>query len=137
MPDRAALEELVRTAYDARKNGDLDAVNRIFSENVHFRIAGDAAFQPMTMRAEGLRNFRLLLKEMITVFEWIDQEILSIVIEGSKVAVHWRGGIRSAVTGDIVVTECADFFEIEGGRVSSLVEFCDSALLARLTGTGN
>jgi len=55
-----------------------------------------------------------------------------ILVEGDKAVVHWRGKIRSTVTGEIVDTELVDLFEFKDGRISSFVEFCDTALAARL-----
>jgi ketosteroid isomerase-like protein len=71
---------------------------------------------------------------LITVFEWVDQTILTMVVEGSHAAVHWRGTIHSSATGETVDTELMDIFSIENGRIASLVEFCDTALAARLMG---
>ena len=134
MTDRAEIERIIYAAYAARKSGDLDAISELFTPGAQFRIAGAVAASPVAVQVAGIKSFKAVLKEMITVFEWLDQEILSIVIEGPKAAVRWRGKIRSTATGEMAVTELADFFEIENGRISSLVEFCDTALAARLMG---
>ena len=54
------------------------------------------------------------------------------IIDGSNAAVHWRGRIRSRLTGDEVVTELVDVIAIENGRIRSLTEFADTALAAKL-----
>ena len=54
------------------------------------------------------------------------------VIEGSKAAVHWRSKVRSSLTGETVVTELFDLVEFEDGRISSFLQFCDTALAHRL-----
>ena len=134
MTDRAEIERVIRAAYAARKAGDLDAISKTFTKDARFRIAGSPEMSPVAVKAEGVKNLQAVLKEMITVFEWIDQEILSMVVEGEKAAVHWRGTIRSTATGETVRTELFDLFEFDGGRISSLVEFCDTAVAARLMG---
>ena len=134
MTDRAEIERIIQAAYAARKAGDLEAIGRAFANNAQFRIAGSSSASPVSVKAEGVKSMQAVLKEMITVFEWVDQEILSMVIEGDKAAVHWRGTIRSTATGETVRTELFDLFEIDGGRISSFVEFCDTALAARLMG---
>ena len=136
MTDRAEIERVIRSAYAARRAGDLDAIGKVFAENAQFRLAGSTELSPVAVAAEGIKNLRLVLKEMITVFEWLDQDILTMVVEDDRAAVHWRGTIRSAATGETVRTELFDLFRIEGGRISSLVEFCDTALAARLMGAG-
>lgn len=134
MAERAQIERIVMDAYAARQTGDLDALTRIFSESAQFRLAGDKSDSPVAMAAAGAKQFKQTLQELITVFEWLDQTILTMVIEGSKAAVHWRGTIRSSATGETVETELMDFFAIENGRIASLVEFCDTAMAARLMG---
>ncbi len=134
MTDRADIERIIQAAYAARKSGDLGAIGRLFARDARFQLAGSPAASPVAAIAEGVKSLQSVLKEMITVFEWVDQEILSLVVEGGKAAVHWRGTIRSTATGETVRTELVDLFEIEEGRISSLVEFCDTALAARLMG---
>lgn len=134
MTDRADVERIIREAYIARMQGDLDTITRIFGENATFRMAGAHSASPVPVTAIGLRQFKAILQEMITVFEWLDHEILALVVDGSKAAVHWCGKIRSTATGETVDTELVDIFKIENGRIASLVEFCDTALAARLMG---
>jgi len=132
MADRGEIERIVREAYAARRDGDLDALSRIFAESAEFRLTGSG---PLAISATGAKQFKHVVQELITVFEWLDQTILTIIIEGSRAAVHWRGTIRSTATGETVETELVDIFRIENGRIASLIEFCDTALATRLTGT--
>lgn len=131
MAGRDEIERILTAAYAARKDGDLDVLSRIFSDTAQFRIAGTG---PAATPATETRPFKHVLHELITVFEWLDVTILNLIIEGSRAAVHWRGTIRSTATGETVVTELVDIFGIENGRIASLTEFCDTALVARLVG---
>ncbi len=134
MTERAEVERIVTEAYAARRDGDLDALVRIFTPDAQFRLAGSQGSDPVAMSVQGTKQFKQALQELITVFEWLDQKILAMIVEGSRVAVHWRGVIRSSATGETVETELVDLFGIENGRIASLVEFCDTALAARLMG---
>jgi ketosteroid isomerase-like protein len=134
MDGRCDIERIITEAYTARRTGDLDALGRIFSERTYFRLAGATGESPVAMSAVGAKQFKTRLQELITVFEWLDQTILSMVVEDSKAVVHWRGKIRSSATGETVETELVDIFGFENGRIASLVEFCDTALAARLMG---
>ena len=40
--------------------------------------------------------------------------------------------MRSTVTGQTVETDLFDLIEMEDGRIKSLVEFCDTAVAARM-----
>ncbi len=134
MSGRSEIERIVLAAYAARRDGDLDALERIFASDAQFRLAGSRSASPIAVTAVGAQQFKHTLKEMMTVFEWLDQTILVLIIEGSSAAVHWRGIVRSTATGETVETELMDVFGIENGRIASLVEFCDTALAARLMG---
>jgi ketosteroid isomerase-like protein len=58
--------------------------------------------------------------------------MLASVIEGDKGAVRWRVRLRHAPTGENHETELFDLWTIEGDRVKSVVQFCDTALVAKL-----
>jgi ketosteroid isomerase-like protein len=131
MTDRADIERILRDAYAARQRGDLDAIARIFAPNARFRMAGSSA-SPIAVLAEGVEQYRPLLAGMIKTFEVLDHKIVAMLIDGSKAAVQWHARMRSSVTGETVETDLFDLIEIEDGRIKSFLEFCDTALAARL-----
>jgi len=132
MTDRSQIEALLRNAYAARKRGDLAAILDAFAENPHFELAGAPQASPVAIRATEGGAFRSLMTGLIKTFEFLDHEIISMIIEGNKAAVHWRSRMRSGVTGDEVVTEIVDLVTVEGGKITSFIEFCDTALAARM-----
>jgi ketosteroid isomerase-like protein len=131
MSTREDIERTLREAYAARQRGDLDALARVFTPHARFQMAGSQA-SPIAALAEGTEQYRTLLAAMIKTFEMLDHEIVTMLIDGSKVAVRWRARIRSAITGETVDTEALDLIEMEGNRIKSLLEFCDTALAARM-----
>jgi len=131
MSTREAIERTLREAYAARQRGDLDALARAFTPHARFQMAGSQA-SPIAALAEGTEQYRTLLAAMIKTFEMLDHKIVTMLIDGSKVAVQWRARIRSTVTGETVDTEALDLIEMEGDRIKSLLEFCDTALAARM-----
>jgi ketosteroid isomerase-like protein len=134
MTDRSAVEKLLKEAYAARKRGDIDAVCACFAANSSFVMAGARAASPIAVECNDRTTFRTVMSGMIKTFEWLDHEILSMIIDGSKAAVHWRGRIRSTLTGDEVVTDLVDVITVADGRIQSLIEFSDTALAAKLMG---
>jgi ketosteroid isomerase-like protein len=50
--------------------------------------------------------------------------------------VHWRMRMRHNPTGEIFETELCDLWTVDGDRVASLVQFCDTALVAQLVSRG-
>jgi ketosteroid isomerase-like protein len=131
MTSREDIERALRAAYAARQRGDLDALSRGFTPYARFQMAGSSA-SPIAARAEGAENYRPLLAGMIKTFEVLDHQIVSMLINGSNAAVQWRAKIRSTVTGETVETDICDLIEMEGDRIKSFLEFCDTALAARM-----
>lgn len=132
MTDRAQIESLLKEAYAARKRGDVEAITQAFVPNPHFELAGARQTSPIAIRCTEGSQFRTLMAGMIRTFEFLDHEILAMIIEGDRAAVHWRSRMRSGVTGEEVVTELVDLITIENGKIASFVEFCDTALAARM-----
>jgi ketosteroid isomerase-like protein len=95
-------------------------------------MAGARETSPVAVRATDNISFRQVINGLIETFEWLDQEILAMIIDGARAAVHWRGRIRSKVTGEEVVTELVDLLTVAGGKIQTFVEFCDTALAARM-----
>ena len=132
MTDRSKVEKLLTDAYAARKRGDVEAVCGYFAENPSFVLAGARETSPIAVQSTDGATFRTLMSGLVTTFEWLDQQILSMIIEGPKAAVYWRGRIRSALTGEVVVTEFVDVITVRDGKIQSLIEFTDTALAAKL-----
>jgi ketosteroid isomerase-like protein len=130
--ERTAIERTIKDAYAARKRGDVDSIVKMFTDDAHFQLAGAYVTSPVAVETMSSGDLKAALTALVATFEWLEQDIQSILVEGDKAAVHWRGKIRSTVTGEIVDTDLVDLFELKDGRISSFVEFCDTALAARL-----
>jgi len=123
MSDREAIEKLIRDLYTARVRGDLAAVYEKFTPSARFQIAGASHSTPVAVTADGAAEYRPLLAIMIKTFKLSDEEIMTLLIDGPKAAVHWRAKIFSRLTGTTVVTELVDMIEIREGRIGSYTEF--------------
>jgi ketosteroid isomerase-like protein len=134
MTDRYQVEALIKQAYAARRRGDIDAICDCFAENPTFVMAGASSASPIAVQCTEGNTFRILLAGLIHSFEWIDQQILSMIVDGPRAAVHWRGRMRSTASGDEVVTELVDVVTIDDGKIQSFIEFCDTALATIMMG---
>jgi ketosteroid isomerase-like protein len=132
MSDRAQMERTLREAYAARKRGDLDALGAIFAPHARFQMAGALQASPIARKVVGADEYRPLLAGMIKTFELLDYTIVRMLIDGGAAAVQWHAKMRSSVTGQTVETDLFDLIEMEDGRIASFLEFCDTALAARL-----
>jgi ketosteroid isomerase-like protein len=132
MLDRAAVEKLVMDAYAARNARDLEAIMRMFRPDASFRLAGSAAAFPGAVEVRGEAQLRAAFEGLMQAFDFLEQKLVTSVIEGSRAAVQWQVRLRHNPTGKVVDTELFDLWTIDGGRIASLVQFCDTALVAGL-----
>jgi ketosteroid isomerase-like protein len=123
MMDRPEIDRLLRELYGARARADLDGVCGTFSHDAKFRIAGTSHGSPIAITALGVDEIRQWLLPMIKSFQLTDHTIQSIIIDGTKAAVHWRARIHSRITGETVLTELIDLVQVREGRIASYTEF--------------
>ena len=133
MAERGQIETLLNAVYAARARSDVAAIVELATPDIHFEIAGSAKTLVAT-QADGKERFGAALDELVKTFELIDYEIQNMTIDGSNVTVHWRPTFRSTVTGETAETEIVDVIRMEDARIASIVEFCDTALAARMMG---
>lgn len=123
MSQRVEIERLLHELYAARVRGDLDAVCACFTPDAVFEIAGASQSSPLSMTAAGVDKYRPLLAIMVRTFRLREQKIISMLVDGSKAAVHWRAVVHSRITGSSITTELLDLVEIREGRIGSYLEF--------------
>jgi ketosteroid isomerase-like protein len=104
MTDRLQVEQLVRELHAARIDGNLERLCRVYSDEARLRIAGSTDGKPIAIEATGIG------------------EILSMSVDGSRAAAHWRVDIHSKITGVMVPTELVDLIDVRGGRIASHTE---------------
>lgn len=123
MTHRLEIEKLLSELYTARVEGQLDRLCALFTAQATFKIAGASDGKPIAITADGSGQIRSWLGMMLKTFKLTQYRQLTLVIEGSRAAVHWRVDIHSKITGVIVPTELVDLIEINDGKISSYREF--------------
>ena len=132
--DRDGIERIIREAYAERRRGDVEGACRFFADDAQFALAGAPAASPVPMRVASRDAIRQTVAALIAGFEFLEHDILSVIVEGDKAAVHSRVRLRAPASGEEAVTETADFLTFRDGKIVSFVQFCDTALAARLLG---
>ena len=132
MSDRQDIEKVVRDAYAARAAKDPDAIAQLVIPNAEFQLAGSPSTFPAAARAQGSAQLVAAVKSLIETFDFLEQTMVESVIEGNKAAVLWRVKLKYNPTGQVFDTELFDLWTIRDGRVASLVQFCDTALVANV-----
>ncbi len=123
MPDRLTVEQLLRELYAARIDGPLDRLCGVFATDAHFRIAGTSDGKPIAIAAHGIGEIRPWLAMMVKTFKLANHQIISMIIDGPRAAVHWRADILSRITGTVVPTQLVDLIEVRETRIASYIEF--------------
>jgi ketosteroid isomerase-like protein len=123
MTDRVQIEKLLNDLYESRVEGRLEKLCALFSAQANFRIAGAGEVKPIAINAHGVDEIRTWLSMMVRTFKLDKFVIVSVTIESSRAAVHWRANILSKITGVIIPTELIDLVEVIDGRIGSYIEF--------------
>jgi ketosteroid isomerase-like protein len=123
MTERLEIEQLLRELYAARTDGALDRLCALFAADASFRIAGASDGKPIAIVASGSAEIRSWLGVMLKTFKLTHYRPVSVVIDGSRAAVHWQVDIHSKITGVVVPTDLVDLVEVSGARIASYREF--------------
>jgi ketosteroid isomerase-like protein len=123
MTDRPTINRVLHELYDARAQGNLDAVCGKFDGDAKFRVAGASRTGPIAIVAVGADELRSWLALLIKSYRLDELTILSLLIDGQNAAVHWKARIYSRVTGATTPTEFADLVEFRDDRIASYTEF--------------
>jgi ketosteroid isomerase-like protein len=123
MTDRAGLEQRLRQLYQVRINGSLDELCSLFASDVDFRIAGTSDGKPIAIGARGMDAVRPWLSMLVKTFRLADHEVLSLMVDGERAAVHWSARVHSRITGTQAKTEFIDLVTFRDARIAAYAEF--------------
>ena len=132
MASRKAIEKLVREIYSARKRGDYDAMAEMCAPNATLRLAGAAEHSTLAGTTRGRAALRKRFADLAQ-FAIANQKFLAIVVDGDSGAVHWRANVTYKPTGKSAVTEVCDLWTVKNGKMTSVIQFIDTALVGHLT----
>jgi ketosteroid isomerase-like protein len=121
--NRLEIEQLLKELHAARTEGQLDRLCALFAPDASFKIAGASDGKPIAITAQGSKEVRTWLAVMLKTFKLSRYQLLSVVIDGTRAAAHWRVDIHSKITGVVVPTELVDLVEVSGGRIMAYREF--------------
>jgi len=132
MMDRDAIRALVEQAYQKRDTGDLDGTLAAFHPAGRIKIAGEKTRTAAAIAVEGHGQLRTMLSDYIAAWGFIHRDIISMVIEGDRAAVHSRVTLRFIPKSKTVTTDILDLFKVQDGKLIELIEFVDTATISDL-----
>jgi ketosteroid isomerase-like protein len=123
MSDRSQVEQIVKELHASRIAGDLERLCRLYAPDARLRIAGSSDGKPIAIDASRIARIRPWLSILVKTFRLSKYQLLSMTIEGTHAAGHWRVDIESKITGIVVPTELVDLVEVRAGQIASQIEF--------------
>jgi ketosteroid isomerase-like protein len=132
MTDRKTIEAVIDRCYAARQEGDLETLMAAFDPDAVFELAGSKELVAAVGAAQGHQNIRTTMTGLMEAFDFIDRDIISIVIDGERAAVHSRVTIKYVPADRTFTTDLIDSFHFKDGKIVELVEFADTALIKDL-----
>ena len=132
MTDRKTIEAVIDRCYAARQEGDIETLMAAFDPDAVFELAGSKEMVAAVGAAKGHQAVRTTMTGLIEVFDFIDRDIIGIVIDGERAAVHSRVKIKYVPLDKTFTTDLLDLFHFKDGKIVELVEFADTALLKDL-----
>lgn len=130
MLDRETILRVVEKVYAARLRGDKETMRGYFSPGSVFRIAGQSHL--MGGMPFGPVDAVTAIEGLIDLFQFHRMDRQQVLIDGATVVIRWMVETSSA-GGPRVETELCDIWALdEEGKITSIVEFGDTALIAQM-----
>jgi ketosteroid isomerase-like protein len=127
--NREMIKALIERTYEARRTDDIEGTLAAFHADGKFELAGSKEHTPATGSAQGHQELRVTFAKLIAAFQFVERDILSLVIEDKRAAVHSRVKLRFVPKDRTVTTDLIDLWKFRDGKVVELVEFADTALI--------
>jgi ketosteroid isomerase-like protein len=127
MPDRDDILRIIDEAYETRARGDKAGLAKYWAPAATYRMAGAANLLPTV--PVGPHEANAAVDALIDLFQFHDLERLHAVVEDDRAAIHWRVTVSTGGQ-EPVKTELYDLWTFDtAGKLKSLVQFTDTALL--------
>jgi ketosteroid isomerase-like protein len=132
MSDESNKNAVLRM-HEAIGRGDIDGMFAPMTDDVTFRVIGDHALGQRTYQGKEDITNNLLMTIFARLDGGVEVTIISIAAEDEKVFLHFTGKAQT-VDGDPYNNEYVQLFSFRDGNISGIVEFMDTALLAKVLG---
>ena len=132
MTERAAIETLLKDAYQARVQGDLEKVMSYFHPECRFQLMGAPEMIPACSPHCGCDAVREHMAGLIETFGFSKFETLDLIVEGDRAAYRWRADVTFRPTGRTQNFEALDILTFEDGKVRNITQFTDTASVMQL-----
>ena len=132
MLSRSKMLGTIDKGYAARMKGDKELVATIWAKGAKYRlVANPADFRRLPV---GRKNAVEATSSLIDMIKFKSLKRVDVLVDGNRAAVHWLVTV-SVGRGKPVKTELCDLWTFNpAGKATELIQFVDTALLAKLVG---
>lgn len=124
-----SVTAVVEAFYRSRLANDVERCVAHFVPHGMLRIAGLESHSTPGSDAETLRR---IYSDLIAAWDWRGMTVDSITVQGGRAVVHYRLDVVFRLTGEAFQTELVDLFTVHEGRITSIVEFLDTARVEQM-----
>jgi ketosteroid isomerase-like protein len=129
MTDRGTIEAVIDRCYTARQRGDIDTLMAAFDADAVFELVGSKELLAVAGVTQGHQDIRTAMTGFIAAFEFTHRDIISIVTDGERAAVHSRLTVKFVPGNRTFTSDLVDLFRFKDGKIVELLEFADTALI--------
>jgi len=124
-------ETVIRNAVDAYDQGKQDVLDALLSDDICYRIVSQPDTGPFVCDAAGKTAFYETVGAILSQWTITDYRIVDLIVSGGRAAAQITHCATHRVTGRKFDARIALFFRVEDGRITEIVEYHDTAALAR------
>jgi ketosteroid isomerase-like protein len=127
---RRATEEVLRAFFALRPLDGQAAIDRYWTPDCELHLIGDPIAIPFARSHVGIDAVKELVRQIDMEFAYLSLDIMNLIVDGDRAAVHWCAAVRHRGTGMRGFIESFDHVFMRGARIHKATEFFDTAQTA-------
>ena len=124
-----SVRQTIVDCYDAYSARDLKTVMDSFSENVCYEWTASPDHSKWCGCYDGKERMVERLGALADEFDYLEFELIDLLVDGDKAASRVRMKLRNKQTGKEFTNHSGHFWTFEGNKCVHFIEYYDSALV--------
>ena len=134
MTSKSSIEELLKSAYDARVRGDLEGTLAYFADDAVMEVNARGIGVPeLASPLNGKAAIRPVLQQLMRDFRFTDWRTVALLVDGERALLHWKGTVTFVPNGKAATFDVFDLITLRDGKIVSLHQSTDTAMMAALS----
>jgi ketosteroid isomerase-like protein len=123
---------VIDSFYRSRLANDVSRCLAHMAPEATIRIAGSPDSSPIASSSKSPGAMRQHVAQLVGGWDWHSQKIHSVTIQDDRAAIHYELTTTFKPTNTRVTSELIDLLTVRDGKITSYIEFVDTALVANL-----